>query len=276
MALGSHSPLLIDGSLTTKIVQNALDRFARGYPLDKHATGPGRGSAVLFLMGDCPSDGDQSPETCLILNKRSSKVRQPGDLCFPGGGLAPLKDRLIAAALGVWARFRPSPANQIGSIHAKTFRLHLAAALREAWEEIGLNPFSVQCLGYLPIQHLQFVDRRIWPIVARVKGRPDLKPNWEVERIVPVALKDLLDISRYARFRPYIQYRDTTVPREGYPCFIYRDDVARELLWGATFRMVVDFLRIIFEFHVPAMENLPLIEGYLAPGYPVGDPTPSR
>jgi hypothetical protein len=45
-------------------------------------------SAVLFLLsGKCP-DSHDSRNPCLVLNKRSQMVKQPGDLCFPGGAIS--------------------------------------------------------------------------------------------------------------------------------------------------------------------------------------------
>ena len=273
--------LLSDSQLLTASIQDALRRFAQNHHLAGDiAASAGRSSAVLFLIGDCPCREDQRPEPCLILNKRSNKVRQPGDLCFPGGGLAPLKDRLIAAALGVWPWSCKSHVNHLDPGHAKIFRLHLAAALREAWEEMRLNPFKARCLGYLPIQHLRFVDRRIWPVVARISGQHKFKSNWEVVRIVPIALAHLLDPDRYARFRPSLYFREKDnsriVDSDGFRCFVHQDSIGRELLWGATFRMVVDFLRIVFNFQVPESKDLPEVEGDLAPGYPKGNTIPSR
>ena len=50
-------------------------------------------SAVLFLMGPhC----DMGFEPCVLLNKRSLKVKQPGDLCFPGGRVSQPLDALLS------------------------------------------------------------------------------------------------------------------------------------------------------------------------------------
>ena len=56
-----------------------------------------KASVVLFLVGDCPAESGARPETCLILNKRSARVRQAGDLCCPGGGIAPGLDQPASA-----------------------------------------------------------------------------------------------------------------------------------------------------------------------------------
>ena len=56
-------------------------------------------SVVLFLLGNCPAESGDRPEPCLILNKRSARVRQAGDLCCPGGGITPGLDRPAAGLL---------------------------------------------------------------------------------------------------------------------------------------------------------------------------------
>ena len=56
-------------------------------------------SAVLFLLGP-GTDG----KPVLILNKRSRHVRQPSDLCCPGGGVRPALDSFLAR----WLRL-PAP-----------------------------------------------------------------------------------------------------------------------------------------------------------------------
>lgn len=237
------------------------------------------GSAVMFLVGNCHNQDQSTAGPCLILNKRSDSVRQPGDLCFPGGGISPLKDRLLSRLLGLprspfkrWAlltRWRPNKKTQ-----TKALTLFLAVALREAWEEMHLNPLRVNFLGFLPQQHLVVYDRCISPMVGWVRGDQSFKPNWEVQRIVRIPLISLLDDQRYGRFRPMIgttgSFATRSLHDDQFPCYIHRDARGRELLWGVTFRMVADFLKIVFEFKVPDMDRLPKVSGILSPHYPQG------
>ena len=52
-----------------------------------------RASAVLFLLGRRRSrDYGDDTGPFLFLNKRSARVKQPGDLCCPGGSIAPRLD----------------------------------------------------------------------------------------------------------------------------------------------------------------------------------------
>ena len=258
-------------------IQSALDQSAlqRPVPLEIK-TDWQTSSAVMFLMGLCPAPAGHPSDPCLVLNKRSDSVRQPGDLCFPGGGVSPLRDRMAALALRyLWAPLKQRAVlpswRHADTAQTKARTLHLAVALREAWEEIRLNPLRVRLLGYLPLQRLQIIGRTIWPVVGWVHNQRSFKPNWEVRRIVYIPLKNLLDPSQYARFQPRIkahgQSKAAPLHEDEFPCFVHRDSHGRELLWGATYRMVEDFLRIVFDFEVPGLEDLHRVEGFLSPNY---------
>ena len=119
------------------------------------------GDAGVLLMLSC--EGEQAT---LLLNKRSDQVQQPGDLCCPGGAVHPFLDRLLHRLLFFkrgaayrWAKEREQPL-----FHRITF--FLATALREAWEEIRLNPFRVEFLGALPCYQLASFQRVIFPLVG--------------------------------------------------------------------------------------------------------------
>ena len=66
-------------------------------------------AGVLMLLGSKPGATRSDDQPCIILNKRSMKVKQPGDLCFPGGSIAPSIDPYLArfftlpvTSLGIW------------------------------------------------------------------------------------------------------------------------------------------------------------------------------
>ena len=89
----------------------------------------------------------------------------------------------------------PSHAGQIafpgGKIDAED-ATPAAAALREAWEEIGLAPALVEPIGYLDL-YLTFSGFRILPTVARVEPSFVLTPNrGEVADIFEVPLAFLM------------------------------------------------------------------------------------
>jgi hypothetical protein len=227
-------------------------------------------SAVLFLLGAGP---DREP--LLILNKRSQHVRQPGDLCCPGGGISPSIDRIFARWLNLpttplsrwphrswWRRYR--------KIEFQKLALLLAAALREGFEEMRLNPLGVRFLGPMPVQHLVMFRRAIYPMVGWVNRQKRFYPNWEVEKIVAIPVATLFDAANYARFRITFKTGTTGVPDMPYrdmPCFIHRLDGEDELLWGATYRITEQFLKTVFDYAPPAMPSLPVIHRRLGRHY---------
>jgi len=69
-----------------------------------------------------------------------------------------------------------------------------AAALREAWEEIGLEPASVRILGTLDDVWIPVSNYELRPFVGAVDRRPALVPqDAEVASIVELPLDVLLD-----------------------------------------------------------------------------------
>lgn len=232
-----------------------------------------RDSAVLFVLSPC---GPANSGPCLVLNKRSVKVKQPGDLCCPGGSLSKGLDHLLAqfmllprSPLRRWSHW-PLWSQQHRE-QARTLALLLSASLREAWEEMRLNPLQVSFLGYLPMQPLVMFDRVIYPMVGWSVPQRHFKPNWEVERIVFIPVHTLLDTHRYGRFRPMVAGQGSSdsqpLHHEDLPCFVHEDDSGKELLWGATYRIVRDFLKIGFDFIPPPLDSLPLVEKEMSREY---------
>jgi hypothetical protein len=219
-------------------------------------------SAVLFLLAKGPN-GDP----ILILNKRSQRVRQPGDLCCPGGGISLPTDRLLA-------RWLTLPATPLSRWPQRAWWRHhrridypklvllMAAALREGFEEMRLNPFGVRFLGPMPAQHLVMFERAIYPLVGWVRRQRHFFPNWEVERIVRIPVAALFDAGSYARYRISFTARTrrpAATPYRDMPCFVHRCRGRDELLWGATYRITEQFLRTVFDYRPPLVESLPII-----------------
>ena len=236
-------------------------------------------AGVIMLLGDRPGRQGRGAEPCVVLNKRSLKVRQPGDLCFPGGSMAPLVDPYLARifslpfnSLGRWPYWRKW--RQTHRSPARSLSILWATGLRESLEEMRLNPWGVRFLGPLPPQSLVMFKRTIYPMVGWIKRQKQFFPNWEVEKVVHLPLKDLLNPTYYGRYR--LQFEDHPgrgpfAPIRSYPCFRLPAPNDGEILWGATYRITLGFLKLIFGFEPPAPETLPVVEGMLDATYLTGE-----
>lgn len=113
------------------------------------------------------------------------------------------------------------------------------AALREASEEVGVDPNQVRVLGELTPVHVLVSGFTLHPIVGVTDSRPDFVPApEEVDEVLEVALDDLRDASRI---------RQGTRIREGvaieYPYF----DLHGHQVWGATAMILGEFICLLQE-----------------------------
>lgn len=106
----------------------------------------------------------------------------------------------------------------------------LDTALREAREEVGIDPKDVEVLGYLPAIHTVTYPRMVVPVVGRLPRVPDLVPDPnEVDRILTPSVRSLRAESRW-RVEDW----------RGRPVYFF--DIDGDVLWGATARMVRSLL----------------------------------
>jgi len=268
--------LLNDKSaLVNHIIRVLHERTDQKQIYSPDAVDPSAAAGVLLLLSHKSSKNKKPGQPCLILNKRSLKVRQPGDLCCPGGRVAPLVDpyfaRLLSlpfGSLGRWKYWRQWKKNQ--SPVARLLALFWATGLRESFEEMRLNPFGVRFLGPLPPQPLVMFQRTIYPLVAWIDRQKRFFPNWEVEKVVDIPLRDLLNPANYVRYRLCLKPREDAESlntMRQYPCFRLQLSNDTELLWGATYRIVTIFLDYIFGFKPPDLREIPMIEGSLDQNY---------
>ena len=238
-------------------------------------------SAVLLPIGSNDKKSNDSDELCLILNKRSKKVRQAGDLCFPGGGVSPKTDPILGrlirfplSSLGRWdywprlKKKRPEEARKLAVLYA--------TSLRESFEEMRLNPFGVKFLGTLPPKQLVIKNRFIFPMVGWVPRQKKFRPNWEVEDIVHIPFKKLLTPDNYTMCRLSLNGTQDTPAGMLPPChpgFFHETPNGRQLLWGATYRIVMDFLHLIFGFTPPDPDTVPIVDWELDENYFNGTPS---
>ncbi len=227
-------------------------------------------SAVLFLVGEHCEEHAVLPEPCVVFNKRSMKVRQPGDLCFPGGRIAPRLDSLLSKLLTLplfplarwpyWSKWC-----DLQGEDAEYLALLLATSLRESLEEMGLNPLGVKFLGPLPPEDLQMFNRVIYPMVGWVARQRHFLLNWEVQRMVYIPIRNLLNPDHYAIYRLNMAPRGEEA--QDFPCFRHQSRDGEEVLWGATYRIVMVFLELVYGFKAPGLDTLPIIYGYLDKRY---------
>ena len=195
-----------------------LDRVQRavhaGPPLDTHPAeldrGPGRAAAVLVALFE------EAGETSLVLTRRAATMRSHRhQVAFPGGRIDPGE--------------RPDE-----------------AARREAHEEVGLDPSSVELLGPLPALATFSGLSAITPFVGVLPGRPELRPNpAEVERAFSVPLADLVADGCH--------WEERWLFPDGLLRPLHFFDLPEDLIWGATARILVSFLCRVLR--LPALEN---------------------
>ncbi len=264
--------------LLDHVIDTLSDRLGQENYYSNNEIEWGTSAGVVMLLGQNPAGTDLGAEPCMVLNKRSLKVRQPGDLCFPGGSIAPYIDPYLArlfslpfASLGLWRFWGNWKKNH--TRQAQLMSILWATGLREGFEEMRLNPFGLRFLGPLPPQSLVMFRRTIYPMVGWIKRQKRFFTNWEVEKVLYVPLRDLLNPKYYRRYR----LRMGNNPGRGriesikdFPCFQLQAQNGKEILWGATYRITTDFLESIFDFKPPAIKTLAVIEGALDETYLTG------
>jgi hypothetical protein len=269
-AILKRKPLLIEHIQHTT-AQYVLPQQV--YPEDMHKLASD--SAVLFLLGNNRCGNGTSPEPCLILNKRSDKVRQPGDLCCPGGGIMPFLDPLLGRTLTLpgfpmarwplWEGFHAKRTAQ-----ARILRSLFSTCLRESFEEMRLFPLDVSFLGPLPFQKLVLFKRTIYPLVGWVGHQTRFFPNWEVDKIIYIPLRKLLDPANYVRYQYSFTLpgaEQTTWQTYDSPCYLHQGHREKEVLWGATCRITLKFLKIVFGFTPPDITTLPTVKSDMHANY---------
>jgi 8-oxo-dGTP pyrophosphatase MutT (NUDIX family) len=229
----------------------------------------------LYFAEDEGSEKDGSGQYAFLLNKRSKRVQQAGDLCAPGGGAHPFIDRLSQQIL----RFGLLPlargpgfkqARQKGKATYKKILFFLGNALRESWEEIHLSPFNVEFLGALKTYRLRSRRWIIFPVVGRVKRAWQPKLSWEVEKIVPIPLQAFFLPENYAVYSLEVPgnliAQGIPSPWE-FPCLVFNDGREEEILWGATFNIIRSFLNIVFDHPLPFPDGLRVVHRPLVSNY---------
>jgi len=111
------------------------------------------------------------------------------------------------------------------------------AALREAHEEVGLEPRGVQMLGALTPLDIHISGFRLHPIVAATTTRPVLTPaDGEVARILEMPVERLMDPAS-------VVWR--TMTRDEIEVQVPAFLVEGTEIWGATAMVLAEFLALL-------------------------------
>jgi 8-oxo-dGTP pyrophosphatase MutT (NUDIX family) len=149
---------------------------------------------------------EENGETWVVLIKRPETMSSHrGEIAFPGGKFEP----------GVDTDLR-------------------ATALREAHEEVGLDPDKVEIVAQLDTIGTVASKFTITPFVGFLAVRPTLTASpSEVVRILEVPLAELLD--------PDV-YREERWDTHTFDFDVHFYDLDDETVWGATARILTSFL----------------------------------
>ncbi|HEY2477103.1 MAG TPA: CoA pyrophosphatase [Solirubrobacterales bacterium] len=160
----------------------------------------GTEAAVLLPLFGWPDDPG-----LIFTERRADLRRHAGEVSFPGGR------------------------QDLGDANLAT------TALREAREEIALDPSGVEVVGALPPVSTFVTGYRIQPFVGLVGDPPELalEPNpTEVETVLAFSLDRLRE-----------GYEMRRLVRRGVPIHTPTYEVEGQLIWGATARILGDFLK---------------------------------
>ncbi len=112
-------------------------------------------------------------------------------------------------------------------------------ALREANEEVGLNPNSVQQLGILTPVYIPPSRFLVTPYLAYAKSAPAfIADPFEVQRIIETPVNLFLDANKIAEKKMFLKSLDNSVTVKYY-------NVEGEVLWGATAMIISEISEIL-------------------------------
>lgn len=115
------------------------------------------------------------------------------------------------------------------------------AALREAEEEIGVDPRTVELIGRLTPLHIPVSGYILHPVVGFTSMRPAFqRAEWEVARIIEAPVPLLSDPRTCKR-----EMRTRTVNGQAVEIDVPFYDIDGEKVWGATAMVLAEFCAIL-------------------------------
>ncbi|MBJ7347133.1 MAG: CoA pyrophosphatase [Thermoleophilaceae bacterium] len=178
-----------------ELVKNAL--LPVGDMLDLSASGSD--AAVLVAIRELDGEADLR----LVFTRRPDHMRRhAGEVSFPGGKPEPGDDDLVHTAL------------------------------REAHEELGIDPSDVEVLGGLPPISTFVTNYAVYPVVGRIAADLPLKPHaGEVAAVLEYGLRDLVDVQQKKRYgRGPLTFESDVFDLDG------------NIIWGATARILATLI----------------------------------
>jgi len=171
-----------------------------------------RPAAVLMALFEEPA-ADGARDTRVILTKRPDTMpSHQGEIAFPGGKLDEALDTSLRDA-----------------------------ALREAHEEVDLDPTSVEVVAELDSLVTVMGRFLLTPFVGLLAGRPALVPDpTEVVSVFDVALSELLDDATFREERWDVPAGVGVTPGRDRPIHFF--ELPGETVWGATAHILAGFL----------------------------------
>jgi len=112
-----------------------------------------------------------------------------------------------------------------------------ATAQRETQEEVGVDPSQVTFLKQLSPTYIPPSNFLATPFIALTNQKPVFEINHEVDEVIEVALKDLLDDTNLDSIVMKTSYMD----KISVPCFRLNDYI----VWGATGMMLSEIKELI-------------------------------
>lgn len=175
---------------------------------------------------------------------RLDELRQkPPEEAIPSGVLLvlyPNNSRLYSAAI-LRAEYNGVHSGQVslpGGKREPSDRDIIETALRESFEEAGIDPETVEVLGRLTPLYINRSNYIIYPVVGYTGKRPEFRPDaTEVQEIIEFRIADLLGPDK-------VIHRSLSFPN-GFTFRVPGFELGSHFMWGATAMIVNEFLDVM-------------------------------